>query len=120
MHDGTLQRGKTCCGGQQRAWGDCWRMGSSHACVGGFSLWERPRCLPASSRVCFLVVLAVSGIGLYVVRQVAHTAFLEVPLPSLSPVSAPGARWVGMALHSVLLGCERSLCPVLSGSQAWR
>lgn len=40
-------------------------------------------------------VLAVSGIGLCVVRQVAHTVFLEVPLSSLSPVSAPGARWGG-------------------------
>lgn len=76
--------------------------------------------LTVSSRVCFLMVLAVSGIGLCVVRQVAHTAFLEVP-PSCCPLSLHwGPGRVGMALHSVLLGCECSLCPVLSGSQAWR
>ena len=70
-------------------------------------------------RVCFLMVLAVSGIGLCVVRRVAHTAFLEVP--PCCPLSLHwGPGRVGMALHSVLLGCECSLCPVLSGSQAWR
>lgn len=98
-------------------WGKWWRVGSSCACVGGLLLWEQPRCL-----LCLLACVFPHGLGcvwdwsVCCKGKLAHTAFLGgaslLVVPCLCTLG-PGR--VGMALHSVLLGCECSLCPVLCG-----